>query len=344
MTAGVSHNNHSLVGNGLNLLAGGLGPYVLDRMNNAIAAGHYQPTDTDAMGEVAGDVAAMLRVMIAAWNDVFRDCLGPAERSLVSEIREIRNRWAHQETFDDDDLDRALDSMGRLLAAVGASREADRVNRAKHRLRIQRYGVPIAKEKALAPAEASSEPQPEAAPEPQPQPPTAPAVAPPAHVPSSDGDGAPRPARAVLNGGERAADDADDHIRRGIAYRREEKFEQALAEFEQAVGINPDNPDAWYHRGLAWGLMGEHRRAIADFTHAIALAPEYADAYNCRGYALLCLAEYRLALRDLEQASRLNPDDELTQRNLNQARLHCPQPSENDAPADAADAPRAGQP
>ena len=336
MTAAVSYNNHSLVGNGLNLLASGLGPYVLDRMNNAIAAGHYEPTDTDAMGEVSGDVAVMLRVMIVAWNDVFRDCLGPAERSLVSEIREIRNRWAHQETFDDDDLDRALDSMGRLLAAVGASREADRVNRAKHRLRIQRYGVPMAKEQAPAPAGASSDPEPEPTREPQPQPPAAPVVALQAHVPSSDGDGAPRPGAAALNSGDRAADDADDHIRRGVAYRREEKFEQALAEFEQAVGISPDNPDAWYHRGLAWGLMGEHRRAIADFTQTIALAPEYADAYNCRGYALLCLAEYRLALRDLEQASRLNPDDELTQRNLNQARRLCSETPEDELPTGGA--------
>ena len=319
MTTTVSHNNHSLVGNALNLLADGLGPYVAGKMEDAVAAGRFDPADTDALGEIAGDVAVTLRVMAIAWNDVFRDCLGPVERSLVSEIRETRNRWAHQESFDDDDLDRALDSVGRLLAAVGAVNESDRVNRAKHRLRIRRYGVPTPKAPDPAPADVSPEPEPEPAPAPEPQPqPTTPepTLQPPTAPPDAN----------------RAANDAEEHISRGIAYRREEKFEPAMAEFEQAVNIDPDNADAWYHHGLAWGLMGEHGRAVADFTRAIALAPEYADAYNCRGYALLCMGEYRLALRDLEQASRLNPDDELTQRNLRQARLHCTETPEDDPP------------
>jgi hypothetical protein len=30
------------------------------------------------------------------WNDVFRNVLGHAERSLVSELRDWRNKWAHQ--------------------------------------------------------------------------------------------------------------------------------------------------------------------------------------------------------------------------------------------------------
>ena len=305
MTSTVSLNNHSLVGNALNLLADGLGPYVVSKMEDAVADGRFDPADTDALGEIAGDVAVTLRVMAMAWNDVFRDCLGPVERSLVSEIREIRNRWAHQKTFDDDDMDRALDSVGRLLAAVGATEEADRVTRAKHRLRIQRYGVPTPKAAAPEPADAPATPEPASAPELEPQ-------------------QQQRPAAADLDA-DPAADDVEDHISRGVAYRREDKFEQAMAEFEQAVSISPDHADAWYHHGLTWGLMGEHGRAVADFTRAIELAPEYADAYNCRGYALLCLGEYRLALRDLEQAVQMNPNDELTQRNLRQARQHCPE-------------------
>ena len=312
MTTTVSYNNHSLVGKALNLLADGLGPYVAGKMADAVAAGRFHPADTDALGEIAGDVAVTLRVMTMAWNDVFRDCLGPVERSLVSEIREIRNRWAHQETFDDDDLDRALDSVGRLLAAVGATEEADRVTRAKHRLRIQRYGVPTPKAAAPEPADTPPTPETASTPEPEPQHQQRPAAA--------DLDATP------------AADHIEDHISRGVTYRRAEKFEQAMAEFEQAISVDPDNADAWYHHGLTWGLTGEHGRAVADFTRSIERAPEYADAYNCRGYALLCLGEYRLALRDLEEASRLNPEDELTQRNLRQARLRCMELSDNEVP------------
>src|SRR6516164_4119253 len=45
------------------------------------------------------DSAALLRLMWESWNDVFRKTLGHAERSLVSELRDIRNRWAHQNPF-----------------------------------------------------------------------------------------------------------------------------------------------------------------------------------------------------------------------------------------------------
>src|SRR5205085_2476149 len=57
--------------------------------------------------------------------DVFRLTLGPAERSLLSELRDHRNRWAHQEAFSSDDAYRALDSAGRLLGAVAAPQSSD---------------------------------------------------------------------------------------------------------------------------------------------------------------------------------------------------------------------------
>ncbi len=45
---------------------------------------------------------------------MFRKVLGPAERSLLSELRDHRNKWAHQEPFSSDDAYPVLDSAGRL--------------------------------------------------------------------------------------------------------------------------------------------------------------------------------------------------------------------------------------
>jgi hypothetical protein len=75
-------------------------------------------------------VAALLKLMWEAWNDVFAKTLGRTERSLVQELRDCRNKWAHQEPFSSDDADRALDSMARLLAAVSAP-QGDDVNKMK---------------------------------------------------------------------------------------------------------------------------------------------------------------------------------------------------------------------
>ncbi len=328
MTAPAPYNNHSLVGEALRLLAAGLGPYVAGKMNEAVASGRYIPDDSEAISEIAGDIAVTLRVMVAAWNDVFRDHLGPVERSLVSEIREIRNCWAHQEAFDDDDLDRALDSIGRLLAAVGAIDQAKRIDGAKHRLRLRRYGA--ASSNTTAPD--GSAPEPEGEPEPPDQPvvpqrsdSVTDTVTRRAAAHSPDVDDQPVHSAAV-------DESTQEHIHKGVDYRRREHFGHAMAEFEQALSINPERADAWFHRGMTWGLMGEHGRAIADFNRAVAIAPLYAEAYNCRGYAHFCLGEYRRAVEDLERASRLNPDDELIQGNLQQARLRfLQQPGNPDA-------------
>ena len=65
-------------------------------------------------------VAMLLRVMWDTWNEVFRDILGRSDRSLVSELREHRNKWAHQQPFSSDDAYRALDSAHRLLTSISA--------------------------------------------------------------------------------------------------------------------------------------------------------------------------------------------------------------------------------
>ena len=70
------------------------------------------------------DVAVVLMVMDRTWEEVFKATLGRADRALVTELRDIRNRWAHQETFTSDDTYRALDSSARLLSAVAAPTSA----------------------------------------------------------------------------------------------------------------------------------------------------------------------------------------------------------------------------
>jgi hypothetical protein len=81
-----------------------------------------------------------------AWNEVFGRTLGRAERSLVQELRDWRNKWAHQEPFSGDDADRALDSMARLLAAVSASQAHD-VNKMKMELRRELFDRHVRDEK-----------------------------------------------------------------------------------------------------------------------------------------------------------------------------------------------------
>jgi predicted AAA+ superfamily ATPase len=138
--------NHDRVGKAMELLKGGLGPFVDREFRNI----HRDKAKTEIqrfLGEdrlnarkvvTSMDVAALLKIMWDSWNEVFRLTLGPAERSLVSELREHRNRWAHQEAFSSDDAYRALDSSGRLLTAVSAP-QADDIEKMKTELLRLRF-------------------------------------------------------------------------------------------------------------------------------------------------------------------------------------------------------------
>lgn len=72
------------------------------------------------------DVQVQLRV-ITEQGYHFKDVLSRAQQGFVSELRETRNLWAHNEPFSSDDASRALDTIERLLHAVGVVDSAEDV-------------------------------------------------------------------------------------------------------------------------------------------------------------------------------------------------------------------------
>ena len=327
-------NNHSLVGEALKLLATGLGPYVTGKLQNAVANGRYALSDADAVSEIAGDVAVTLRVMVTAWNDLFRDCLGQTERSLVSEIREIRNRWAHLEPFNDDDLDRALDSVGRLLTAVAAANEAERVNRAKHRLRRKRYGTPPPKAASTdtvptvsatasipEPPNAITLPSPAApadsATASMPEPPNA-ATLPPAAAPTVSAPAfIPEPPNATTLPPP-AAPDAAPVATGGVKSSEGDVPLPAvvpagddaptLTPHTVAEDVDDDDVNDYIRRGVDHRRQGEFGRAMAEFDLAIDISPANADAWYHRALAWGHMGDHDRAIIDFSRAIALNPD------------------------------------
>ncbi len=135
--------NQERVGKAIDLLRAGLASFVEREIQSAVKAGAVRMdtvrrfSDDPMLGSkpiAQWDVAGLLKLMWETWNDVFGRTLGRAERSLVQELRDWRNKWAHQEPFSSDDADRALDSMNRLLTSVSAP-QADEVGKMKMELR-----------------------------------------------------------------------------------------------------------------------------------------------------------------------------------------------------------------
>ena len=122
-------SNRERVGKGLDLLATGLRPFVERELKS-----HLGDDWQSALPDTAGrsprakaqpanldDPQILLGLLWDQWNGVFKNTLGHAERSIVSELRDVRNRWAHNEQFGSNDAIRALDSMERILIAVSAA-------------------------------------------------------------------------------------------------------------------------------------------------------------------------------------------------------------------------------
>jgi predicted AAA+ superfamily ATPase len=134
--------NYERVGKAMDLLRQGLYPFVERELQTqhgkywvtTVTAGWRNELNwSEDSDSPHMDVALILRLMWEQWNEVFRKTLGHAERSLVSELRDHRNKWAHQEPFSTNDAQRVLDSSARLLTAVSAP-QADEIERMRMEL------------------------------------------------------------------------------------------------------------------------------------------------------------------------------------------------------------------
>lgn len=164
----MAKSNHGRVGEALDLFNNGLQPFV-ERELEAVYKDKWQETvqqsirdDRGAVkkaqkGEVNWDTHNLLMIMWNQWNAVFRNTLGHSERSMVSELRDIRNRWAHQTPFSSDDTYRALDTIGRLLTAVSApeAKEVEMHKMALLRVRFDEQRRNEMRKHAVAPTEGS---------------------------------------------------------------------------------------------------------------------------------------------------------------------------------------------
>ncbi len=129
-------SNIERIGKGLAILRAGLAPYIQRELKNFhkerwLVTGVQAVLENNMGREAltgAGtpeerfarlDIQALLVILWENWNNVFKNDLGHSGRSYVSELREVRNRWAHQQPFDAEDTFRALDTMCRLLEMTG---------------------------------------------------------------------------------------------------------------------------------------------------------------------------------------------------------------------------------
>ncbi len=99
------------------------------------------------------------------------------------------------------------------------------------------------------------------------------------------------------------------HVNRGILRLRRGQLDAAIADFDAAIGIDPDEPEAYLNKGMATLRQpGGWEQAVPLFTTAIAKRTRKpAIAYFGRAVAQEMGGRIRAAYFDYRQASALSP-------------------------------------
>ncbi|QDL11815.1 hypothetical protein DP114_31470 [Brasilonema sennae CENA114] len=102
--------------------------------------------------------------------------------------------------------------------------------------------------------------------------------------------------------------DAQAYNNRGISYFYKKDNNRAIADYNQAIKLDPNYAEAYNNRGNSYGNKKDDDRAIADYNQAIKLDPNLAQAYYNRGYSYANKKDYDGAIADYNQAIKLDPN------------------------------------
>ena len=96
---------------------------------------------------------------------------------------------------------------------------------------------------------------------------------------------------------------------RGNAYYTKGDLDRAIADYNEAIRLDPKDDNAFYDRGTVYNSKGNYDHAVADLNEALRLNPKNALAFNNRGSVYYREADYDRAIADYSEAIRLNPND-----------------------------------
>ncbi|WP_046662407.1 tetratricopeptide repeat protein [Microcystis aeruginosa] len=98
------------------------------------------------------------------------------------------------------------------------------------------------------------------------------------------------------------------YVNRGILYRRQQKYELALDDYNKAIKLNPNHANAYNNRGNLYYDLQKYDLALADYDKAIEINPNFAILYYNRGGVYYNQQKYELALSDINKAIDINPN------------------------------------
>lgn len=98
---------------------------------------------------------------------------------------------------------------------------------------------------------------------------------------------------------------AKKYYKAGMEFVENLKYDDAIAQFTSAIGLEPSNPDYYYVRGQAYENVNKFQEAKADFEKSLIFSPKDVEAMISLGSVCNKLGEFEESLRILNHASSL---------------------------------------
>ncbi len=112
---------------------------------------------------------------------------------------------------------------------------------------------------------------------------------------------------------------ADEYRQQGLAYRKQERFEEAIAALEKSIALDPQNIDGRIILGWTQHLAKKDEAAAASLWEAIYRSPSSLQAFNAIGIVYLVRGDLPQSVVLHSWAAILKTDNEIAHYNLSLA-------------------------
>ena len=100
---------------------------------------------------------------------------------------------------------------------------------------------------------------------------------------------------------------SQEHLAHGIAKHKQQDFQGAIKDYDEAIKADKENADAFFNRGTCKLALKDFKGAMTDFNRTIELDSKFVKAYYNRATVFASQGKFVEALPDLDKTIELDP-------------------------------------